>query len=203
MKKLFLAHTFFILVLSVGFAQSKKAQKYYKRAIEIFEGANLSEWKVDVTSAEKNKVLQKLNKSIELAPNWWNPYKEKIQVLIIGSWKTNAKAVNDVYKDWIQNGNDLDKKQQFSYACALYCYKNPQQAKKSLKKLNLELSNTLRNDEEKIYYLLSGIIIENILIEDLEETVSNVLSESMIPFFEDFYNQFNENPRNILWAYAG
>lgn len=58
------------------------------------------------------------------------------------------------------------------------------------------------NEEEKIIYIFSEIIIGNVTKSDLKSFVLEFFEESMVQNIEDFYNLFNNNPKEALWMYV-
>lgn len=197
MKKYFLLVLTSLLLISC--ITHKKSKELYNKARDIFYNADIAQWKLN--SSQKNEVLDILDEVIQLEPSWWNPYREKIQILKIGSRKDYAKKVNDVYKLWLIN-NDLEGFSKFSYACSLYCANNESEALKLFNNLYYEYSKKNTNDEEKIIHIFSAIIVGNIDEEKLFSSALELFSEPMLENIENFFYSFKEDPKDTLWHYV-
>lgn len=191
----------FLLSFSVSCSQNRRAQELFNQATAIFENANTIDW--IQSTPEKEEAIQKLDKAIKFAPNWWLPYREKIQILKIGHWQDNAQFLNNVYNLWLANGNELEGYSEFTYACSLYCCNKNNQAIEIFKKLYQEKYKENMTDEEKVVYILSGIVIEKISDKNLQSVISKLFNTSMIVYFEDFLNNFKKADKDTLWAYVG
>lgn len=102
----------------------------------------------------------------------------------------------------VKNNNTLDGFQKFSYACSLYCSENESQSLRIFNELSDSYAKKDLNDEEKIIYIFSEIIIGNVTKSDLKTFVLEFFEESMVQNIEDFYNFFNNNPKEALWMYV-
>lgn len=192
---------FILLSFSVSCSQDRKAQVLFNEATVIFENANTIDW--IQSTPEKESAIRKLDEAIEIAPNWWLPYREKIQIMKIGCWQDNAKIVNDVYNLWLDNGNELNGYSEFTYACSLYCCNKKNQAMEIFEKLYQEIYKENMTDEEKVIYILSGIIIEKISENNFQTVISKIFDASMMGYFEDFLNNFEKADKDTVWAYVG
>lgn len=189
-----------LFLLFVSCKQTDKAQKLYNQACSMFQSTNITEWAED--SHEKEMVINKLNDAIKLKPNWWPPYHEKIQILKIGSLEKNAEQIKDVYNLWLQNNNILEGFSKFSYACSLYCSGNEIQSLEIFRDIFYNFSNTQNNDEEKIMYIFSGIVIGNITENNYQTFVLKIFDNSMLDNIQKFLLLFNESPKEALWIYV-
>lgn len=200
-KKVFLL--LFLILLTNVYSQSKKAQKYFNQANKIFENSNLSEWRQ--SSLKRDKAIQKLDKAIEIEPDWWIPYREKIQILKIGSLQNNAQAIVDVYNLWLKNGNSLEGFSKFSYACSLFCCNQEERSVKMFEKLFSDYDYSKKNlaEDEKIIFIFSGIILGKFSEKNLNDITIELFDSSMITNLKDFLLQFNENKKESLWSYVG
>lgn len=195
---------FFLLLFSISCSSSqenKKAQQLFNQASAIFQNANTIEWKE--STKEKTLALKKLDQAILFSPEWWNPYREKIQILLIGSWSDNSDAVNDVYNTWLKNGNSLEGSSLFAYGCSLYCCNKEAEAINIFNKVYANNLKEEMTDSEKIIFLLSGIILGEIREQNLKSIVIKLFDDSMCDYFEEFLSNFNDNGKETLWAYAG
>lgn len=192
---------FILLSFSVCCSQNRKAQVLFNEATVIFENANTIDW--IQSTPEKESAIRKLDEAIEIAPNWWLPYREKIQIMKIGCWQDNAQIVNDVYNLWLDNGNELNGYSEFTYACSLYCCNKKNQAMEIFEKLYQEIYKENMTDQEKVVYILSGIVIDKISEEDFQTKISKMFDASMIGYFEEFWNNFKKADKDTIWAYVG
>lgn len=192
---------FILLSFSVSCSQDRKAQVLFNEATVIFENANTIDW--IQSTPEKESAIRKLDEAIEIAPNWWLPYREKIQIMKIGCWQDNAQIVNDVYNLWLDNGNELNGYSEFTYACSLYCCNKKNQAMEIFEKLYQEIYKENMTDQEKVVYILSGIVIDKISEEDFQTKISKMFDASMIGYFEEFWNNFKKADKDTIWAYVG
>lgn len=191
-----------ILIMFLLFVSCKnagKAEKLYKQACEMFQPEEIMIW-VDNPS-EKDKIIKILDEVIEIKPNWWEPYREKIQVLKIGSLEENAETVKDVYNLWLNN-NSLDGFDDFSYACSLYCSGDESLAISKFNELYVKYSDKKITDEEKIIFIFSGIIVKKITEEDLSSCVLSLFPEAILIFIQEFFINFYESPKAALWGYV-
>lgn len=200
MKKILLCIFFLDLLLLSSCNQNAKSKKLYNQACTMIQSANIAEW--TETSREKDEILAKLDMAINLEPTWWAPYKEKIQIYKIGSCDENAKQVNEVYSLWIKNNNNLEGFTRFSYACSLYCSGSESKALCVFNELFSEVKEKNMTEEEKIIYLLSGIVIGSITESNLHDCVLSVFDDSMVSNIDDFFIFFRETPKEALWVYV-
>lgn len=201
MKIKFLFLLFIFLPFSLSCSQNRNAQELFNQATVIFENANTIDW--IQSTPEKVKAIQKLDKAIKVAPDWWLPYREKIQILKIGCWQDNAQILNEVYNLWLANGNELEGYSKFTYACSLYCCNKKTQSIEIFEKLYQENYKEIMTDEEKVIYILSGIVIDKISEKNLQSVITKLFDTSMISYFENFWNNFEKADKDTLWAYVG
>ncbi len=197
-KHLFLASAFLTLLISC--TPSSKAKELYNQACTFLQTADpvaLME-----SSQEKETAIKKLDEAISISPKWWLPYREKIQILKIGSCEENAEQVKGVYNLWIKNGNTLDGFSKFSYACSLYCSDNKAQSLEIFNELYSRYSQKHATDEEKIMFLFSGIVVGEISENNLSSTALDNFDETMVPRVEDFFSYFMYSEKEALWAYV-
>lgn len=199
MKKLLSIATLF-LVLLVSCKRANESKELYNHTCILFQNADIVEWMNN--SLEKDIAINELDKVIEMEPKWWAPYNQKVQILKIGSYQDSAENVKSVYELWLNNNGTLDGFQEFSYACSLYCSENESQALRIFNELSDYYAKKELNEEEKIIYIFSEIIIGNVTKSDLKSFVLEFFEESMVQNIEDFYNLFNNNPKEALWMYV-
>ncbi|MCQ2593066.1 MAG: hypothetical protein MJ188_09825 [Treponema sp.] len=72
----------------------------------------------------------------------------------------NAQIVNEIYNLWSTNGNELKGYSKFMYACSLYYSNRENQVIEIFEKLYQENYKEIVKDEEKVIYILSGIVKE-------------------------------------------
>lgn len=181
--------------------ENKKAEKLFNQASSIFQKANTIEWK-EMTK-DKSDAIKKLDEAIRISPNWWIPYREKIQILLIGSWEDNSESVKDVYDLWLKNGNALDGDSLFSYGCSLFCCGKESEAIEIFEKFYINGLDKEKNDSEKILFFLSGIMIGEIDKENLERPDNELFNNLLSGYFENFLSSPDVNKKDILWTYAG
>lgn len=199
MKKLLSIATLF-LVLLVSCKRANESKELYNHACTLLQNADIVEWMNN--SPEKDIAINELDKVIEMEPKWWAPYNQKVQILKLGSYQDCAENVKSVYELWLNNNGTLDGFQKFSYACSLYCSGNESQALRLFNELSDYYAKKELNEEEKIIYIFSEIIIGNVTKSDLKSFVLEFFEESMVQNIEDFYNFFNNNPKEALWMYV-
>lgn len=199
MRKLLSIATLFLALL-VSCKRANESKELYNHACTLLQNADIVEWMNN--SPEKDIAINEFDKVIEMEPKWWEPYNQKVQILKIGSYQDCAENVKSVYELWLNNNGTLDGFQKFSYACSLYCSENESQALRLFNELSDYYAKKELNDEEKIIYIFSEIIIGNVTKSDLKSFVLEFFEESMVQNIEDFYNFFNNNPKEALWMYV-
>ena len=199
MKKLLSIATLFLALL-VSCKRANESKELYNHACTLLQNADIVEWMNN--SPEKDIAINELDKVIEMEPKWWAPYNQKVQILKLGSYQDWAENVKSVYELWLNNNGTLDGFQKFSYACSLYCSGNESQALRIFNELSDYYAKKELNEEEKIIYIFSEIIIGNVTKSDLKSFVLEFFEESMVQNIEDFYNLFNNNPKEALWMYV-
>lgn len=199
MRKLLSIATLFLALL-VSCKRANESKELYNHACTLFQNADIVEWMNN--SPEKDIAINELDKVIEMEPKWWEPYNQKVQILKIGSYQDCAENVKSVYELWLNNNGTLDGFQKFSYVCSLYCSENESQALRLFNELSDYYAKKELNEEEKIIYIFSEIIIGNVTKSDLKSFVLEFFEESMVQNIEDFYNFFNNNPKEALWMYV-
>ena len=200
MKKISIFLIIFLLTLT-SCNHPAKAKKLFNQAVEIMVPSNLGEWKIGPTE-EKTKTLELLDEAIKLDPKWWNPYNQKIQIYKIGGYEENADKVKEVYDLWISNGNSLKEIPQFSYACSLYCTGNETQAFEMFSDFYSKYDGTGLKEEKKMIYIFSGIFLGKINESNIRSIVIERIDESLVPFLEEYVNEFKENPKSAVWRYV-
>lgn len=200
MKKVSIFLIIFLLTLT-SCNHPAKAKKLFNQAVENMVPSNLGEWMIGSTE-ERNKTLELLDESIKLDPKWWNPYNQKIQIYKIGGYEENADKVKEVYDLWISNGNKLNYSSQFSYACSLYCTGNETQAFELFSEFYSKYSETNLEEEKKMIYIFSGIFLGKINDSNIRSIVIDRIDESLVPFLEEYVNEFKEHPKNAVWRYV-
>jgi hypothetical protein len=200
MKKVSIFLIIFLLTLT-SCNNPQKARKLFDQAVEIRTSSNWYEWKFGPTE-EKTKTLELLDESIKLDPKWWNPYNQKIQIYKYGLCEENAEKVKEVYDLWISNGNKLNYSSQFSYACSLYCTGNETQAFELFSDFYSKYDGTGLKEEKKMIYIFSGIFLGKINESNIRSIVIERIDESLVPFLEEYVNEFKENPKDAVWRYV-
>lgn len=200
MKKVSIFLIIFLLTLT-SCNHPAKAKKLFNQAVEIMVPSNLGEWMIGPTE-EKTKTLELLDEAIKLDPKWWNPYNQKIQIYKIGGYEENADKVKEVYDLWISNGNSLKEISQFSYACSLYCTGNETQASEMFSDFYSKYDGTGLKEEKKMIYIFSGIFLGKINESNIRSIVIERIDESLVPFLEEYVNEFKENPKDAVWRYV-
>lgn len=199
MRKFLLVITLFLALLA-SCKRTNESKELFNHACTLFQNADIVEWMNN--SPEKDIAINELDKVIEMEPKWWAPYNQKIQILKIGSYQNCAENVKSVYELWLNNNGTLDGFQKFSYACSLYCSGNESQSLRIFSELGGSYAKKDLNDEEKIIYIFSEIILGNVTKSDLKTFVLEFFEESMVQNIEDFYNLYNNNPKEALWMYV-
>ena len=150
----------------------------YKNLMAGIESNPQFHWFDNMEAAEK--TIKLMEKAIELKPHKWAPYSMEIQ--IYASWKLksedrsdNQEAVKEVYDRWIANGNSFNKIQEFAYANTLYTLGNYEEANKIYQKnfdyfsANKKKPGAVKDQNEYILYIISGIMLDNINIYNFDE----------------------------------
>lgn len=197
-KKLLLLFIAILLICSCH--QKSNAKNLFDQVCESIEVANISEWGND--SIEKKDILDRLDSIIEIEPDWWMPYRQKIEILKTGSCGDSAESVKKIYDLWIQNDNILEGFNKFSYACSFYCSGEEDKAEEIFQSLYAEYSQKENNEEGKIIYIFCGIILGEITEENLRSCVLELFEEKMISNIEEFYDLYIKFPKEVLWSYV-
>ena len=70
-------------------------------------------------------------------------------------------------------------------------------------KLYQEIYKENMTDQEKVVYILSGIVIDKISEKDFQTKNSKMFDASMIDYFEEFWKNFKKADKDTIWAYVG
>lgn len=144
-------------------------------------------WFDNMDAAEK--TIKLMEEAIELKPHKWDAYSMEIQIYASWShksedWSDNQEAVKGVYDRWIANGNSFNKIQEFAYANTLYTLGNYEAANKVYQKnfdyfsVNKKKPGAVKNQNEYIIYIISGIMLDNINIYNFDEYKLEKFDES-------------------------